>query len=87
MHTDEVMIIARNNIILVLYLSMPAIAAATAVGLIVALIQTLIQVQEQTLSFTVKLMTIAAVFALSGAWMINEMLASLTQALSRISGL
>ena len=42
-------------------LSGPPLIAATAVGLVVALIQTLLQLQEQTLPVAVKLMTVAGI--------------------------
>ena len=42
-------------------LSGPPLLAATAVGLLVALVQTLLQLQEQTLPVAVKLITVAGI--------------------------
>jgi len=58
---------------LILYLSLPAILAATIVGLIVGLLQALTSIQEQTLPHAFKL--IAVIFALSATarWMGPEL--------------
>ena len=55
MEANEVLFIAKNAVLMVFYLSMPIIVGATVVGLIVALIQTLIQLQEQTVAYAAKL--------------------------------
>jgi type III secretion HrpO family protein len=74
MSPSDVLYFGKSTILLVFYLSLPAIAAATAVGLIVAMVQTLIQLQEQTLAFAVKLAAVIAIFFISGAWMTSQML-------------
>lgn len=45
----------------------PPLLIATAVGLVIALIQTLIQLQEQTLPITVKIMAVSGVLLMMGA--------------------
>ena len=45
--------------------SAPAIGAAMLVGLVIALVQALTQVQEQTLTFVPKIVVIVAVLALT----------------------
>lgn len=61
--------------ILVMVLSMPPIIVASLVGIVVSLLQALTQVQEQTLSFAVKLIAVAiTLFAMSsilGSEMLN----------------
>jgi len=52
---------------LVLVLSAPPIIAATVVGLIVAFAQSVTQLQEQTLSFSLKLVTVSLVLLLSAS--------------------
>jgi len=84
---DEVMMMARNAIIMVFYLSMPLIIAATAVGLVVALVQTLIQLQEQTLAFAVKLVAVVLMLSLSLGWMSSYLLGFLEQVLGKIIGI
>jgi len=64
--------------------SAPAIGAAMLIGLAIALLQALTQVQEQTLTFVPKIVVIALVLTLS-APLIGAEIATLTQQLfSRI---
>lgn len=58
---------------LTLLLSMPPIIVATVTGLLVSLLQALTQVQEQTLSFGVKLVVTIAVLLLSVFWIGEEL--------------
>lgn len=61
--------------LLVMILSMPPIIVASVVGIAVSLIQALTQIQEQTVSFAIKLIavaiTIAAMAGLLGSEMVN----------------
>lgn len=58
---------------MVLLLSLPSILLATLVGLGVSLLQALTQVQEQTLSFAVRLICITLVIMISAHWMGTEL--------------
>lgn len=49
--------------VLVMLLSMPPIVVASVVGIIISLLQALTQIQEQTLSFAIKLIAVAATIA------------------------
>lgn len=53
---------------LVLLLSLPPIVLATLTGLMVSLMQALTQIQEQTLSFAVKLIVVIITIILSASW-------------------
>ena len=65
----DVSYISNKAIWLVLILSAWPVIVATLVGLIVAVIQTVTQIQEQTLSFGIKLIAVSVcLFQLSG-WM------------------
>jgi len=57
---------------LTLWLSLPPIAVAAIVGTLFSLFQALTQVQEQTLSFAVKLIAVFATLALLASWMGGE---------------
>lgn len=65
--------ITAQALILVLLLSMPPIIVATFVGILVSLLQALTQVQEQTLSFAVKLIVVTVVILLTASWTGAEM--------------
>jgi type III secretion protein S len=51
----------------------PPLIMATGVGLIIALIQTLIQLQEQTLPVAVKLMTVSAILLMFGYKLVSPL--------------
>jgi type III secretion protein S len=55
----EVVHLVREALWLVLVLSAPPIVAASLVGLIVAFLQAATQLQEQTLTYTLKFVTVA----------------------------
>jgi type III secretion protein S len=61
--------------LLVMILSLPPIIVASVVGIAISLLQALTQVQEQTVSFAIKLiavaLTIAAMAGLLGSEMVN----------------
>ncbi|MEM7025389.1 MAG: type III secretion system export apparatus subunit SctS [Pseudomonadota bacterium] len=54
-------------LVLVLYLSLPPILVAALAGVIVGFLQALTQIQEQTLSFGIKLVAVTiTLFAIAG---------------------
>jgi type III secretion protein S len=59
---------------LVLLLSLPAIIVASVVGLLVSLVQALTQIQEQTLSFAIKLIAVIATLIFTARWVGSEIL-------------
>ncbi len=59
---------------LTLWLSLPPIVVASVVGTLFSLFQALTQVQEQTLSFAVKLIAVMATLALTAGWASTEIL-------------
>lgn len=59
--------------LLSLWLSLPAIIVGSVIGTLFALFQALTQIQEQTLSFGVKLVSMAFVLVLTASWMGAEM--------------
>lgn len=56
-------------LLLTLWLSMPTILVASVVGVLFSLIQALTQIQEQTLSFGVKLIFVGITIFLTSRWM------------------
>ncbi|NCD25269.1 MAG: EscS/YscS/HrcS family type III secretion system export apparatus protein [Deltaproteobacteria bacterium] len=59
---------------LVLMLSLPPIVVASVVGIIFSLIQAITQLQEQTLSFGVKLIAVIVTLFVMGGWLCGEIL-------------
>jgi type III secretion protein S len=59
--TQDVLELTKDALWLVLLLSAPTVIVASIVGLMVALLQAVTQLQEQTLAYTVKFITIVIV--------------------------
>jgi type III secretion protein S len=59
-------------LLLVLWLSLPPIIVASIVGVLFSLLQALTQIQEQTLSFAVKLVSVGLTIYLTARWMGGE---------------
>ena len=69
MTTGTIVTLMRIGIILML--SAPILVAALLVGLIVAIFQATTSIQEQTLTFVPKILTILGMIALLATWMIT----------------
>lgn len=74
MNQAELLDYAQKCLILMLKLSMIPIAVATVIGILVSLLQALTQIQEQTLGFAVKLITISITIMACASWMGGELL-------------
>ena len=73
MTVADILAFTSQTLLLVLYLSLPPIVAAAAVGTLVALLQALTQVQEQTLSFAIKLFVVVLVVYATASWLGTEL--------------
>lgn len=69
MFTNEIHQLSYQALLMILILSGPPILISMAVGLFVAIIQAATQIQEQTLSFTVKLVAVIFTLILMGGWL------------------
>lgn len=65
---------AVKALYLVLMLSLPPIVVASVVGIVLSLIQAVTQLQEQTLTFGVKLLAVVLTLFLMGGWLGGELL-------------
>jgi flagellar biosynthetic protein FliQ len=63
----------RQGILQVLMLASPMLISALVIGLLVAILQATMSVQEQTLTFVPKMVVILAVLALLGGWMFTSL--------------
>lgn len=54
---------------IVVMLSLPTVVAASAVGVILSLLQAVTQIQDQTIQFLIKLLVVSAVLVMSYSWM------------------
>lgn len=71
MGPETVLDIGRQALWLAVLLAGPMLGAALAVGLFVGVIQAATQIQEMTLSFIPKLLTLVVVLFVLGPWMLR----------------
>ena len=69
MFQTEVYQLTYQALFLILLLSGPPILISMALGLMVAVFQAATQIQEQTLSFTVKLFAVIVTLMVLGGWL------------------
>ncbi|MBP7074776.1 MAG: type III secretion system export apparatus subunit SctS [Rhabdochlamydiaceae bacterium] len=74
MFTAEIYQLAYQALLLILILSGPPILISMSIGLFVAIMQAATQIQEQTLSFTVKLIAVIFTLLLMGGWLGGQIL-------------
>lgn len=73
MTSQDAIDIGTDALILAAKVSGPFLLVVLGIGLLVGLLQSVTQIQEQTLSFVPKLIGAAAVVAISGTWMLDQM--------------
>ena len=69
MFQNEIYQLTYQCLILILILSGPPIIISMILGLLVAIFQAATQIQEQTLSFTVKLFAVIFTIIFMGGWL------------------
>jgi type III secretion protein S len=69
MEDSQVLYLTSRALLLVLLLSAPTIVVASVVGVVVGLIQALTQIQDQTLSFAIKLVAVVITIFATAAWL------------------
>lgn len=74
MTTGDVVDIAVQAIWLIIKCSAPMLIASLVVGLIVSIFQTVTSIQEQTLTFVPKMLTIFVMLIICGDWVLNNIL-------------
>jgi len=67
--TSEIYQLTYQALLLILILSGPPILISTMLGLFVAVFQAATQIQEQTLSFMVKLFAVILTLLMLGGWL------------------
>ncbi|TBR38731.1 MULTISPECIES: type III secretion system export apparatus subunit SctS [Dyella] len=65
---DQLTEVGQRTMYLVLILSAVPVAVATVIGILVGLVQTVTQIQEQTLPFGIKLISVSITLTLTSHW-------------------
>lgn len=71
---ETFVVISKQALYLALILTGPPVLVAMLVGLVISLIQATTQVQEQTLTFVPKLVAITVTIALTGPWIMRQLI-------------
>lgn len=69
MYQSQVVQLAYQGLLLILILSAPPILISMFFGILVAIFQAATQIQEQTLSFTIKLVAVTLTLMFMGGWL------------------
>lgn len=73
METAEVLEVMRDAIYVLILVSAPIMIVALVVGLIIAIIQALTQIQEATLTFVPKVLAMLVVLVLTLPYMVDQL--------------
>lgn len=72
MSTDIVVEIANNALFTIIKTSAPLLLVSMIVGLIISIFQTVTSIQEQTLTFVPKILSLFLTLMLLGHWIMNN---------------
>jgi type III secretion HrpO family protein len=84
MFQNEIYQLSYQALMLILILSGPPIIISMVLGLFVAIFQAATQIQEQTLSFTVKLFAVVFTIIILGGWLGAEVVQFTTSIVNMI---
>ena len=73
MTTEVVIDIAREALWLIIKCSAPLLLVSLIVGLVISIFQTVTSIQEQTLTFVPKILSIFITIILCGGWIMTNM--------------
>lgn len=79
--------LARNAVLHTLLLAGPLLLVAVVVGLLVSVVQAVTQIQEQTIAFVAKLVTVSLVFLMLLTWMLQVAVRYTTELLRGAPGM
>ncbi|MFA7095478.1 MAG: flagellar biosynthesis protein FliQ [Gammaproteobacteria bacterium] len=71
MTPETIMGIGQEALMVTTLLAAPLLISALTVGVLVGMFQAATQINEMTLSFVPKLLTVAAAIAVAGGWMLH----------------
>lgn len=80
-----IMTVVKKALVAGLMVAGPILIISLIVGLIISIFQATTQIQEQTLTFVPKLMTIVLILVLGGPWMLNKLMLLTTELFEMIA--
>nr|WP_298141144.1 type III secretion system export apparatus subunit SctS [uncultured Pseudomonas sp.] len=81
----EILTLFKQAMLLVVMLSAPPLIVAVIVGVIVSLLQAVMQLQDQTLPFAIKLVAVGLTLAMTGRWVGVQLIQLTTLAFNMIA--
>ena len=85
MSTGIVMDIAREALWLIIKCSAPLFLISLTVGLVISIFQTVTSIQEQTLTFVPKILSIFITLILCGGWIMDNIIEFMTRLFENFS--
>ncbi|AIO99638.1 type III secretion system export apparatus subunit SctS [Burkholderia pseudomallei] len=74
MEIDDLIRLTSQGMMLCLYISLPVVLVAAASGLAISFLQAITSLQEQSISYGVKLVAVTVIVAIAGPWAAAEIL-------------
>lgn len=62
----------KQGLVLAMLISVPPVVTAVVAGIIIALLQSVMQLQDATLPFALKMVAVGVILAFSGHWMLQK---------------
>lgn len=87
MNQDTILLIVKKALMTTAVVSSPILISTLIVGLCVAMFQAMTQINESTLSFIPKLITVLLILTLGGHWMLTTLMSYTTSLYESIPGL
>lgn len=74
MNADDLIRFASQALMVCMLASLPTVVASAVVGLLVAFIQAVMSLQDQSISYGIKLLAVSVVLVLSAGWAGSQVL-------------
>ena len=84
MNPEEILLMTREGLSVVLWVSLPLVLVATVTALVVAMGQTVTQLQDQSIGQSVRLIAVLAAVVLTAGWLGREVLRFAERALQLV---
>lgn len=86
MDTTQAMDLMRDAVGVAIKLASPMLLLSMLIGVVVAILQAVTQIHEQTISFMLKLIVVVSVLLVGGGWMLETLQGFARQVFSMIAG-
>ena len=87
MTPQNILDITREGLLLVLWISLPVVAVATVSALLVAVLQAVTQIQDQSIGQSVRMVAVMLTIVLLAGWLGRQMLLFAERALQLVATL